>query len=401
MVDFLFLSPREFLHSTFRLGRKVYQSGFRPKHVVSIWRGGTPVGLGVDAFFRSRGIFLRHSTIATESYSGIRQQGEVIVKGLDPVIETICPEDGLLLVDDVLETGHTIERVLEILSRRARANLPEDIRVATLHHKPDRNDFKAVPVVCLEELPATTWIVYPHELSDLVRDDDPTDRLILEKDAEVWSLLREETAHFIAETGSAAHLYLTPEELLLDALRLGQLLVQDAEFHPDYLVALWPGGIHAGLPVHEVYRYKEKKGGRRAPDHISLNTFRTRRSYRSDIVGLNYLAEHINQQDSVLLIDTTFRSGRVINDALLRLKEVLRRNLTLENVRVAAVYYHPTHRATWTVPPTITQPHYFVREVDRELIYPSSIHRLANPAAELERRDPALEQILFGKEADE
>ena len=48
MVQLLHVDPDEFLVDTFRLGKKIYLSGFRPKHAISLWRGGTPVGLGVD-----------------------------------------------------------------------------------------------------------------------------------------------------------------------------------------------------------------------------------------------------------------------------------------------------------------------------------------------------------------
>jgi len=87
MPEILHIDPDEFLLDTFKLGRKLYETGFRPKHAISIWRGGTPVGLGVDAFYRSRGLHIEHTTIATDSYQGISQQGEVIVKNLEHLVQ--------------------------------------------------------------------------------------------------------------------------------------------------------------------------------------------------------------------------------------------------------------------------------------------------------------------------
>jgi len=92
MPELTYVDPDQFLIDSFLLGRKVYLSGFRPKHAISIWRGGTPVGLGVDAFYRSRGLHIQHTTIATDSYQGISQQGEVIVKNLEHLVQVICPE---------------------------------------------------------------------------------------------------------------------------------------------------------------------------------------------------------------------------------------------------------------------------------------------------------------------
>jgi uncharacterized protein len=396
MTEMLHIHPEEFLLDTFRLGRKVYDTGFRPKHVLSIWRGGTPVGLGVDEFFRTRGIFLNHTTIATESYTGIRERGSVILKGLEHVVEVVCREDGLLIVDDVLESGRTIQSVLEYLRRRARANMPRDVRVATVHRKPERVEFDLEPVITLRDLPADVWIDYPHELSDLVQEGDEEDRLIREKDPEIWSLLREDAKEGEFEP-AGPRILVTARDLLLNSVRLGMQVVRDDTFHPDFLVALWPGGISAGLPVHEVFKYAHKKNpSLKPPDHISLSTARTRTSYRSDIIGIDYLVDKIEKEHHVLIVDTTFRSGQLVNDVLMRLKDALRRNLSLEQVRVAAVYYNPNDRSTWTVPRMVKRPDYFVREVDAEIIYPHSVHKLSPSEVELRQLNPELHEVLYG-----
>lgn len=400
MVDLLHIHPLDFLHDSFRLGRAVYRTGFRPKHVVSIWRGGTPVGLGVDAYFRTQGLFPHHTTIATESYTGIAEQTEVAVKGLEHLIEVVCREDGLLIVDDVLDTGHTIERILHVLRERARDNTPEQIRIATVHRKPERNRFQGAPVISLKDLPADTWIVYPHELADLVRSEDPGEEAIQQKDPDLHDLLHGRASR-PAPVVSEGELVLTPRDLLLDSIQLGRRLIEDESFRPDFLVALWPGGVQTGLPVHEVYKYYQRKGVvAKVPDHISLNSLRTRTSFHSDIVGIHYLVDRIRKEDNVLLIDTTFRSGALVNDALLRLKEGLRRNLSLERVRVAAVYYNPSDSATWTVPRAVRRPHYSLHEVSGEVIYPQSVFKLRSPRAHLRRHDPVLHGILYGDDEE-
>ncbi|MFT5050081.1 MAG: hypoxanthine phosphoribosyltransferase [Chlamydiales bacterium] len=395
---FQHIRPDDFLVDTFALGRKVYETGFRPKHVISIWRGGAPVGLGVDAYFRSRGVFLNHTTIATESYTGVNQRGEVVVKGLDHVIDVVCPEDGLLIVDDVFESGNTIRRVVETLRERARANAPRDIRIATVHRKPERVETDDLPLITLHDLTGDVWIDYPHELCDLVRADDPEDERIRQKDAAIWSLLHGPAPVPPEIDGSKGPLTPSAHDLLLDAIRLGSSIVADRSFQPDFLVALWPGGIHAGLPVHELYRYHQKKDPDiHPPDHISLNTAQTRSSYRTDIIGIQYLVERIQRSHKILIIDTTFRSGQVVNDVLLQLKDALRRNLTLDHVRVASIYYNPTDTSTWTVPRIIAKPHYFVHEVHTEVVYPQSIHKLARPEVELRERNPRLHGVLYGR----
>ncbi len=397
MPKMLHIDPDEFLIDTFRLGKKLYETGFRPRHAISIWRGGTPVGLGVDAYFRSQGLQINHTTIATESYVGIDQRGEVTIKGLEHLIKVICPEDGLLIIDDVYESGQTIKKIIETLRRQARANAPEQICVGTVHSKPEKHEYTDVPIVSLRDLDGDVWIDYPHELADLVDDDDPDDELIRQKDEEIWSIIRSDGFEPTVVHEDGPSRYIPARQLLLDAFRLGVNLAHDEEFFPQYLIALWPGGISAGLPIHEVYKYVLRKRGVEdpPPDHISLNTSRTYLSYRSNIIGIRYLEEHIDRHDNVLIIDTAFHSGRLFSDVVTKLKEVLKRNLSDARVRMATIYFNPEDRSTWTVRPTIRKPHYYLREVNQDIIYPQSVHKLQNPRTDLERLQPQLHEVLY------
>ena len=81
MIKIEFLEAEELLLDSFKLGKKLYDNGFIPTHAISLWRGGTPVGLGVDNFFRLKGHFITHTTVATASYSGINSQDEIVIKG--------------------------------------------------------------------------------------------------------------------------------------------------------------------------------------------------------------------------------------------------------------------------------------------------------------------------------
>ncbi len=397
MVQLLHVDPDAFLVDTFRLGKKIYLSGFRPKHAISLWRGGTPVGLGVDAFYRSRGVRINHTTIATDSYVGISQQAEVTVKNLEHLVQVVCPEDGLLIIDDVYESGNTIRRVVELLRQKARANAPREILVGSVHVKPGRSNYHEMPIIALREIDDDIWIDYPHELADLVDRDDPDDERIREKDEAIWRILRGGPTPPSEVAPSGAHMYVGARELLLDCVRLGVNIAHDQSFRPDFIVALWPGGVLAGLPLHEVYKYFQAKAGHKgkAPDHISVNTIPTRLSYRSQILGLHYLEDHINKDDNVLIVDTTFRAGRLVNAVVANLKEALRRNLDHDRVRVASVYYNPDDRSTWTVRPDIRCPDYYLKTVRNEIVYPQSVYNLPNPNRDLRTLHPDLWRVLY------
>ncbi len=61
--------------------------------------------------------------------------------------------------------GNTIAAVIQELTRRARGNTPEDIRVAVPWFKPSRNQTTLTPDYYLRE--TSEWLVFPHELDAL------------------------------------------------------------------------------------------------------------------------------------------------------------------------------------------------------------------------------------------
>ncbi len=394
----LHIEAEELLQDAFRLGKLVYRSGFRPKHMVSIWRGGTPIGLGVDAYFRFQGLSMHHTSIATSSYVGVGQQSDVVVKGLEHVIRSVCPEDGLLIIDDVYESGRTIKKIVEVLRARARRNAPRDIRVAVLHRKRELNRYTELPIMAVRDVPSDVWLDYPHELADLVQDDDPQDRIIEAKNPAVLRILQRDPEALNAPLppGDGRQVYISARQTIEDAMRLGVRMAETG-YEPDFLVAIWPGGVLAGLAIHEVFKYFARKRGHaeRAPDHVPLNTTSTHLSYRTRIIGLDYLEDRVEHHHKLLLVDTSFRSGRMISDVVSNLKEVLRRNLDLERVRVASVYYNPDKARTWTVLPFRRKPDYYLRRVDQTVIYPTAPYRFTDPRRELGRHNPELARILF------
>ena len=396
MTRMMHIDADELLLDAFRLGKLVYEFGFRPKHVISIWRGGTPNGLGLDAYFRFQGLTIHHTSIATSSYVGVGHQGDVVVKGLEHLVRSVCREDGLLIVDDVYESGRTIQKIVEILRQRARRNAPRDIRVAVVHCKRELNKYVELPVMALREVDAEIWMDYPHELADLVDDDDPDDLGILEKSPEIHRILHSEPPEVEELPLTKGYAYLTAQDVVHDSIRLGLKIVR-SDFSPDFLVALWPGGVAAGLCIHEVFKYMARKEGRKdlTPDHIALNTTSTHLSYRTRIIGLDYLEERVEHHHKMLLVDTSFRSGRMMSDVGNTLKEVLRRNLDLEKVRVASVYWNPDDQSTWTVRPFRTRPDYYLKEYHGTVIYPHAPYRFHNPRQELARFNPRLKEILF------
>ena len=169
-VKKIWLTADGLLGDSYRLARQVLESGFRPTHLVGIWRGGAPIGIAVQEFFEVHGAACDHIAIRTASYTGIGQQSrEVKVYALGYLVDTLGSGDRLLIIDDVFDSGRSIEAFLKELRARCRANTPGDIRIATVWYKPARNRTALKPDYFIHQ--GDDWLVFPHEIEGLTPDE--------------------------------------------------------------------------------------------------------------------------------------------------------------------------------------------------------------------------------------
>ena len=170
MGEKVYLTADQLLQDSWALANQVIESGFRPSHIVGIWRGGAPVGIAVQELLEFNGIESDHIAIRTSSYSGIdRQEKEVRVFALGYLIDTLNPDDHLLVIDDVFDSGRSIEAFLAELAHRCRHNMPRTVKIATVYYKPSRNKTALKPDFHVHE--TDEWLVFPHEINGLSDDE--------------------------------------------------------------------------------------------------------------------------------------------------------------------------------------------------------------------------------------
>lgn len=160
-----FLSANELLQDSFRLAVQVLESGYRPHLVIGLWRGGAPVAIAVHEVLEYFGVAADHVPLYTSLYTGIDQRREAVrIGGLDAIADRDFRDKRILVVDDVFDTGLTLQRVLEALDERIGAQGCE-VRTATVWWKPTSNLTTLAPDFFVHE--SAQWIVFPHELAGL------------------------------------------------------------------------------------------------------------------------------------------------------------------------------------------------------------------------------------------
>jgi uncharacterized protein len=162
----IFISADSLLRDSMELAMRIVRSGFKPTFLVALWRGGAPIGITVQEVLEYHGVHADHISIRTSSYFGIDQRSKTVrVHAIDYLVSRLAFEDQLLIIDDVFDSGRSLEAVLGELERRCRRNLPGNIRIATVYYKPSRNRGVLRPDYHIRT--TESWLVFPHELHGL------------------------------------------------------------------------------------------------------------------------------------------------------------------------------------------------------------------------------------------
>jgi hypothetical protein len=116
----------------------------------------------------SRNILRSHSHKNIFIYFYCKRSKKVSVYGLNYVIKKLESEDSLLIVDDVFDTGLSVNQVIKNLKKACKKNTP-NIKIATPYYKPSNNKTEIEPDFYIHK--SNKWLVFPHELEGLDLDE--------------------------------------------------------------------------------------------------------------------------------------------------------------------------------------------------------------------------------------
>jgi len=184
-------------------------------------------------------------------------------------------------------------------------------------------------------------------------------------------------------------IYISAENLLNDAYRLAASIMQSG-FRPDFIIGVWRGGTPVGVAVQELLDYFGVK-----TDHIAIRTASYtgigERTSQVRVFGLKYLTRNINAENSLLIVDDVFDTGKSIAAIIHELKIRCRRN-TPHDIRVATPWFKPGNNLT------DRKPDYYLHETDNWLVFPHELDGLSREEI-FANKSSCLQEIFQSLEA--
>jgi len=164
-------------NDSIKLAYRIHQEGFVPDVIYVSLRGGAYMGNVISEYFKivrrhQRPVF--YAAVVARSYTDIHQRERVMVDGWTYSPEYLRSGDRILLVDDIFDSGRTINHLVEVITEKG---IPrEDIRVAVHDYKVRTFTTETLPIspdyycrkVVVESPDEDNWIHYmSHELVGL------------------------------------------------------------------------------------------------------------------------------------------------------------------------------------------------------------------------------------------
>jgi len=184
-------------NNSLKLAHRIYHDGFIPDVIYVSLRGGVYLGNVISEYFsilqrRARPVY--YAAVVARSYTGVGESTEVKVEGWTYSTESLRTGDKVLLVDDIFDSGKTINHLAKIIMEKG---IPrKDLKVVVHDYKYFYDRSEQLPVqpdywcrkhdLSIED--EDIWLHYSsHELIGLTREelekhyynDDPELREIL------------------------------------------------------------------------------------------------------------------------------------------------------------------------------------------------------------------------------
>ena len=177
-----FLDYNTVRNNALKIAHKIYKDGFVPDVIYCSLRGGAYMANVISEYFkivRKDGHPVLYAAVVARSYNDIRSNTRLMIDGWTYPPENLRPGDKILLVDDIYDSGRTINCLVETLMN-TRGFKREDIKVVVHDYKHFTYGEESLPIITdyfcrkfeITKPEENRWIHYAsHELIGLTSDE--------------------------------------------------------------------------------------------------------------------------------------------------------------------------------------------------------------------------------------
>ena len=193
-----FLPYQTVRNNALKIAHQIYKDGFIPNIIYVSLRGGAYLGNLISEYFKilqRRASPVYYAAVVARSYTGVQDAGEVKVEGWTYSPESLRKGDKILLVDDIFDSGNTINYLAKIILDRGISR--NDLKIVVHDYKYFYDKPQQLPIQpdywCrkhdLSVKDEDIWIHYssheliglkPEELEEHYYSEDPELREVLQ-----------------------------------------------------------------------------------------------------------------------------------------------------------------------------------------------------------------------------
>lgn len=143
-----FISYNQVRNNALKLAHRIHTDGFVPDVVYVSLRGGAYLGNVISEYFKAvrkdnRPVF--YAAVVARSYTDVRQCEQVRVDGWTYSPEYLRNGDKVLLVDDIYDSGRTINHLANVILEKGVPR--KDLKIAVHDYKIVRYRGQSLPIV--------------------------------------------------------------------------------------------------------------------------------------------------------------------------------------------------------------------------------------------------------------
>ncbi|MDR1893645.1 MAG: phosphoribosyltransferase [Spirochaetales bacterium] len=168
-------------NNALKMACQIRRDGFNPDVIYVSLRGGAYIGNVISEYFKIAGTKNRpvlYAAVVARSYTGVQDQEEIRIDGWTYNPEYLRQGDRILLVDDIFDTGRTLNFLAKVIIDRGVPR--KDLKIAVHDYKYTSGVSENLPIhpdyYCrkhlVEDPRNDIWIHYlSHELMDLSAEE--------------------------------------------------------------------------------------------------------------------------------------------------------------------------------------------------------------------------------------